>query len=193
MPMPTGMIELAKEIGRPALYFVLSLIILVWGARSYVGIRQSVSKDYRESVLETLDIINRIQLASDKASEFEPIRDELLRRLGVVDRRLSSANMHMSRNDSLINSFLSPEPMLALGAASAFVMMVTNIIGANFSINRAYTACILSLLSALWVFKSPRSWLIRVLYYVLIATAIYAMASGLNMVGLMAAPAVRNS
>jgi hypothetical protein len=176
--MESGMIELAKQIGRPAMYLVLSLILLVWGAQSYVGLRKTMSQDYRENVLETIKVIDQLQSATKNDPELEPIKGELLRQLGVVDRILISDGR---TNDSPLNAFLAPEPMLVIGAASSLVLIIANSLGFFIkSISRRYVALALSCILALAVFKEPVNLFIGAIYYILIATAIYAMAVGLN-------------
>jgi len=181
--MLSGIIELAKQVGQPAIYLVLSLLMLVWGAKSYIDIRRTMARDYRESVLETLKVVKRLESEAAQNQEFEPIKKELLRSLGAVDSRLTSADQYIAHDSSSLNAFLSPEPMLAMGAAGAFVMVVTNTFGYLVDAPRAHLALILSFIMALGVFALRRSWLTRILYYVLVAIAIYAVAAGLNNLG----------
>jgi len=182
--MLSGMIDLAKLLGQPAIYFVLSLIMLVWGAKSYIGLRKAMSQDYRESVQETLRITTQLQSAATTIPELVPIKEELLRRLGVVDRNLASAERHII-SDTSLDVLLAPEPMLVMGAAGALVMLVTNLTAIIFqsSSNSVYTALGLSCMMALLVFKSQRSWPIRILYYILVAVAIFSLGYGLNALG----------
>ena len=182
--MLSGMIDLAKLLGQPAIYLVLSLIMLVWGAKSYIGLRKAMSQDYRESVQETLRITTQLQSAATTIPELVPIKEELLRRLGVVDRNLASAERHIIADTSL-DVLLAPEPMLVMGAAGALVMLVTNLTAIIFqsSSNSVYTALGLSCMMALLVFKSQRSWPIRILYYILVAVAIFSLGYGLNALG----------
>jgi hypothetical protein len=173
--MPAGMIELAERLGTPAIYFLLSMMMLVWGARSYVNLRTNISRDYRESVQDTLNIIKQLQSSSSQqTTDLELVKNELLRRIGAVDRRITSRN-------SWINLFLAPEPMLMLSAAATLIMLITNALVYRFdyfSSYRSHVGLFLSFVVGLAVLKSPRPWYIRVPYYVLISTFIFVTAFG---------------
>jgi hypothetical protein len=186
--MISEMVDLAKQLGNTATYLVLCLIMLVWGARSYLSLRKATSQDFRESVSETIRIVAQLKSAAESSPELEPIKGELLRRLGVVDHRLALSDRHII-SESPLDFLLTPEPMLVMGAAGALVMLVVNSLD-FFRIDLVtllgrpvWLYVGLSLLMALAVFKSRRSWLVRLLYYVLVATAVFALAIGLNEIG----------
>jgi hypothetical protein len=186
--MLSGIIELAQQVGKPAIYLVFSLLMLVWCAKSYLGLRKTIAHDYRESVLETLNLVKRIETDAADKQEFGLIKKELLRRLGTVDNDLGSADQRIAHGSSPLNAFLAPEPMLVLAAAGALVMIITNIIGffTFTGVPRATLGLVLSLVMALWVFTLRRGWFTRIFSYVLVAIAIFTIAFGFNSLGMSA-------
>jgi hypothetical protein len=142
-----------------------------------------MAHDYRESVLETLNIVKQLEADAAQKQEFDPIKKELMRRLGAVDDRLIAADQHMAHDSSSLNAFLAPEPMLVLGAAGAFVMILTNTIATLVDAPRAWLGLSLSFGLSLVVFTLRRSWIIRIFYFFLVAIAVYAVAAGLNDLG----------
>jgi hypothetical protein len=182
--MISEMAGLAKQLGNTATYLVLCLIMIVWGARSYVNLRKATSQDFRESVSETIKIVTQLKSAAESTPELAPIKGELLRKLGVVDRSLASSAYHIG-SESLLDLLITPEPMLAMAAAGAVVMLVANSL-AYFELIALPVVWLyvgLSVLMALPVLKSRRRWPVRVLYCFLVAIAVFAMALGLNKLG----------
>ena len=77
--------------------------------------------------------------------------------------------------------FLNPKSMTTPGAAGALTMLITNVLGAQFGLQRNYTGLIVSFLLGLIVFKAAHlSVLARVAYYVLNSLIIFAVALGTN-------------
>lgn len=101
----------------------------------------------------------------------------------VLNARLSGEMSMGKPNNSILDSFLTPEAMLTPGAAGALTMMITNSLGVSFSIPRALTALILSFAFGLLVLVADKSMIVKAIFYVLNSLVIFCVASGANGLG----------
>lgn len=81
----------------------------------------------------------------------------------------------------LPTDFLSPTGSLTPAAAGAIVLLITNTLGAAFSLPRALTALVLSaIIGALIVAKFRATFLTRLGYWIVNSLTIFAVALGAN-------------
>jgi hypothetical protein len=86
-------------------------------------------------------------------------------------------------NTGLFDQFLTPEAMLTPGVAGATAMMITNALGSNFSLSRAWTALLLSFAFGLLAVVANKPVQVKILFYVLNSLVIFCVASGANNIG----------
>lgn len=89
--------------------------------------------------------------------------------------------MRTRRNPQSIDTFLSPESMLAPGVAGSLVMMITNGLAINLQLadqERTYTGLAISFLVGVLILVSARQIWLRAVYYVLNSLIIFVVAFG---------------
>jgi hypothetical protein len=86
-------------------------------------------------------------------------------------------------NNTVLDSFLTPEAMLTPGAAGALTMMITNALGVSFSSPRALTALILSFAFGLLVLVADKPFWVKIVFYLLNSLVIFCVANGANGIG----------
>jgi hypothetical protein len=82
-----------------------------------------------------------------------------------------------------LDQFLTPEAMLTPGIAGATAMMITNALGTNFNMSRAWTALLLSFAFGLLSVIANKPLYTKILFYALNSLVIFCVASGANNVG----------